>query len=46
MAKKKKTPLYKQYGFQSEAEFRKRYPQAGTKRAKGGRVKYVKPEKE
>ena len=46
MSKKKKVPLYKQYGFKLDAEFRKRYPQAGTKRAKGGRVKHVKPEKE
>ena len=39
MAKKKKMPLYKQYGFKSEAEFRKRYPKAGKKRGHARKVK-------
>ena len=30
-SKKKKTPLYEQFGFKSEAEFRERYPEVGKK---------------
>lgn len=33
-SKKKKTPLYQQYGFASEEEFRARYPLADGKKGK------------
>ena len=40
-SKRKKTPLYEQYGFKTEAEFREKYPHAGqpTKKKPKGRNK-------